>query len=566
MRKFAVLALAIVACTSGGSGGGANTTPVGPAPGGIYPPRDLMTRRPLTRPEKTSFTETSRYADVMLFLDSLKASNSSRYLSFGTFGRTSQGKDIPMVIMSRPVVRTAAEAKRLNRPIVYLQGNIHGGEVEWKEALLALLRDLSSDTYLNVMDSLVIVAVPIYNADGNDAMGPQERNRTEQNGPALIGQRPNGAGLDLNRDYIKAEAPETRASIDFFRTWDPDVFVDLHTTDGSYHGYDLTWAPPLNPASLFSGPFTRDTILPAVRNLLREREHIETFPYGNFVSQDSTDRGWFTYDHRPRFGVNYYGLRGRVAILSEAYSHDPFRDRIISTYSFVSELLSFIAANHEDFADLGRDADRKTTAFASTRNASPLIPIRSRLTRTPRVDEMRIEEVLRTGDTVLTEPGLNKGERRTGKILKSRVPIYDRFDPVLQQTLPWAWVIPAEQSALLESLRRNGLFIERLGAPERLHGETFMVDSVIAERQFQGHAPVRLTGRWQQSDSLVVDPSAYIVRAAQPLAILALYLLEPQSDDGLTTWNFLDAWVRPGAPYPIVRLLAPPTIPLTPAR
>src|ERR1051325_578657 len=372
MRKTAAIALAIVtACASGSGSNTESSTAIGPAPGGIYPPRDLTTRRPLTRAERTNFRETSRHADVMLFLDSLKASNASQYLSFATFGRSPQGRAIPMVVMSRPLVRSAAEAKRLNRPIVYLQGNIHGGEVEGKEALLALLRDLSSDQYLNVMDSLVIVAVPIYNADGNDAMGPQERNRTEQNGPALIGQRPNGQGLDLNRDYIKAEAPETRASLDFFRAWDPDVFVDLHTTDGSYHGYALTWAPPLNPASVFSGPFTRDTILPAVRSFLRDRERIETFPYGNFVSQDSVDRGWFTYDHRPRFGVNYYGLRGRVAILSEAYSHDKFRDRIVSTSSFVFELLSFIAANHEDFVDLSRDADRKTIAFVAGRGASP---------------------------------------------------------------------------------------------------------------------------------------------------------------------------------------------------
>src|SRR6185503_18754394 len=166
---------------------------------------------------------------------------------------------------------------------------------------------------------LVIVAVPLYNADGNDAMGPQERNRTEQNGPALIGQRPNGQGLDLNRDYIKAEAPETRASIDFFRTWDPDVFVDLHTTDGSYHGYALTWSPPLNPASVFTGAYTRDTVLPALAENLRRARRIETFPYGNFLREDSVGRGWITYEHKPRYGTNYYGMRGRISILSEAY-------------------------------------------------------------------------------------------------------------------------------------------------------------------------------------------------------------------------------------------------------
>ena len=124
--------------------------------------------------------ETSRYADVMAFIDSLKATSRNIYVT--TMGRTSQGRDIPIVVISRPIVRTPADAKRLNRPIVYVQGNIHGGEVEGKEALLSLLRDLDHDQYQNVIDSLVIVAAPIYNVDGNEAVGPQEQNRTEQNG------------------------------------------------------------------------------------------------------------------------------------------------------------------------------------------------------------------------------------------------------------------------------------------------------------------------------------------------------------------------------------------------
>ena len=133
----------------------------GPEPYGIYPPRDLQNRRPLTRAERSGFLETSRYADVMAFIDSLKATSRNIYVT--TMGRTSQGRDIPIVVISRPIVRTPADAKRLNRPIVYVQGNIHGGEVEGKEALLSLLRDLDHDQYQNVIDSLVIVAAPIYN-------------------------------------------------------------------------------------------------------------------------------------------------------------------------------------------------------------------------------------------------------------------------------------------------------------------------------------------------------------------------------------------------------------------
>ena len=519
-----------------------------------------MTVRPQTRAERSGFTETSTYNDVVAFIDSLKGSPN---IHVATLGRSSQGKDIPLVLASRPLVHTAIEAKRTNRPIVYIQGNIHGGEVEGKEALLSVLRDLARDPYANVLDSLVIIAVPIYNIDGNDAFGPQERNRGAQNGPASIGQRANGQGLDLNRDYIKAEAPETRAALELFHAWDPDVLIDLHTTDGSYHGYALTHAPPLNPAALFTSVFTRDTVLVALTQTLRARVRVETFPYGNF-DQGEPERGWFTYDHRPRFGTNYYGLRGRVAILSEAYSHDPFRTRVASTYSFIAELLHLIANNHEEFVEQSREADRRTTGFTSTTNSSPRISIRARIAGTPHVEEMLIEEVLRTGDSVRTEPGLRPGMRRTGKVRTAKVPVYDRFDPVLEQRLPFAWLIPPEHGSLIEPLRRHGLFIEQVDASSagKVRAERFMVDSVVRTAPFQGHQEVRLAGRWEEPDSLTVAPGTFVVRASQPLAILALYLLEPQSDDGLTTWNFLDQWLKPGERYPIARVVDRMAMPL----
>ena len=194
-----------------------------------------------TRAERSGYLETSRYTDVIAFLDSLQARGAP--YAFGSIGKTVEGREIPYVIASRPLVKTPAQARRSGKPIVYVQANIHAGEVEGKEALQALLRDLAFARRPNVLDSIVLIAVPIYNADGNERVGPQERQRTEQNGPELVGQRPNAQGFDLNRDYVKAEAPETRASLAMFNAWDPDVFVDLHTTDGSFHGYALTSRP-----------------------------------------------------------------------------------------------------------------------------------------------------------------------------------------------------------------------------------------------------------------------------------------------------------------------------------
>ena len=556
-----VLVIAVGACAGGGGGGGVATAP---APLGTYPPRDLARRRPLTRAEASGFTETSTYADVMGFIEALRVQSGDIYVT--SLGKSPQGKDLPLVILSRPMVKTPADARRLGRPVVYIQGNIHGGEVEGKEALLALLRDLELDQYKNVVDSLVILAVPIYNADGNDAMGPQERSRGAQNGPALVGQRANGQNFDLNRDYIKAEAPETRASLQLFKEWEPDVVIDLHTTDGSYHGYALTWSPPLNPAARFSGPFTRDTVLPVLADALRRNRRLETFPYGNFEGPDSLSRQWRTYDHRPRYGTNYYGLRGRMAILSEAYSHDPFKQRIASTYAFVNDLLSLLAENSDDILEVGRKADRYTTAFGTTPSTSPRIAIRSRLTTNPGGAEVLVEDLIRTGDTVRTEPGLRPGFRRTAKVRGVRMPIVDRFEASLEQTLPYAWVIPAAQAALLEPLQRHGVFVEQLAERAVVRTEQFAIDSIARGQAFQGHQETRLSGRWAPVDSVTLEVGTYVVRGGQPLGILALYLLEPQSDDGLATWNFLDAWLQPGGSYPVLRVTERFAAPLRPVR
>ena len=301
-----------------------------------------------TRAERTKYTETSTHADVLAFIDSLQLRGAK--VRVGSIGRTSQGREMPYVIASRPLVTTPLEARRLGRPVVYIQGNIHAGEVEGKEALQAVLRDLVFDPKPNVLDSVVLVAVPIYNADGNEAFRPQAQNRGAQNGPESVGQRPNGMGLDLNRDYMKAEAPETRASLAMFNAWDPDLFVDLHTTDGSFHGYALTYAPSLHPAAgivggTFGGAFVRDSMLPVIRQRMRAKHKFEVFDYGNFSGDEGPAaqgeaRSWSSYEHLPRYGTNYYGLRGRLSILSEAYSHDPFERRVKSTEAFVRELLS----------------------------------------------------------------------------------------------------------------------------------------------------------------------------------------------------------------------------------
>ena len=532
-----MLAAAFVGCTRASS-----TSAAPPNAAASLPPRVTDARLPRTRAERTNYLETSHYDDVVAFIDSLKKLGAP--ISVGSIGTTNERRAIPYVIASRPLVSTPEAARALGRPIVYVQGNIHAGEVEGKEALQALIRDLTYQSKRNVLDSIVLIAVPIYNADGNERFADQARNRSEQSGPALVGQRPNAQSLDLNRDYMKGDAPETRASLRMFNQWNPDFFVDLHTTDGSYHGYALTYAPSLNPAAdippgFVGGAYARDSILPELRRRVRTRRGYETFDYGNFVSQDSAERGWFTYDHRPRFGTNYFALRGRMSVLSEAYSHDPFDRRVASTYAFVSELLSLVAERGSTIRRMSARADSVVAAWGSG-TASAMIPIRADLTTTPYTGEVIVELLERTGDTVRTAPGVRRGFRRAGNFRRVRMPIYDRFVATITTPTAWGFAVSADDTSGVRILAMHGITLERTHDACSVTAETFAVDSVtVSPNAFQGRRNVRVEGTWLRGESRL-ESGTYVARLSQQLGVLAAYLVDPRSDDGLVAWNVGD--------------------------
>jgi hypothetical protein len=545
-----------------------------------------------TRAERTKYAETSLYTDVTSFLDSLQQRGAKIHVGF--IGRTMQGRDIPYVIASRPLVTTALEAKRLGRPIVYVQGNIHSGEVEGKEALLALLRDLTTSAKPNVLDSIVLIVVPDYNADGNEALAAQARNRGAQQGPEMVGTRPNAQGINLNRDYVRAETPETKGSLAMFNSWDPDVFVDLHTTDGSYHGYALTYSPSLHPAAAiagatFGGAFARDSMLPVLRARMKTRDHFAIFDYGNFSGDEGPRAGpgearsWSTYSHTPRYGTNYYALRGRISVLSEAFSHDPFETRVKSTYAFVHELLSFTAERAKSVLAVSRLSDAGLESGKSFD-----VPIRAALTAHGTAQTV-IEEMLDTipeaRETLraqaaaaaaaraagggrggrggggagggrggpptcawpLTQAGMRCGMVRTGKFVNQKMLVRDRFDGTLSAKLPVAYLLRKMpgQDSLVAQLRLHGVVVERLTSRLDLRGEEFTVDSVMKLPPGDGHSDIRVTGTWAASDHVTGEPGDYLVRGAQQLGVLSVILLEPMCDDGLAAWNYFDAALDP---------------------
>lgn len=487
-------------------------------------------------PEKSNFEKTSSHADVMNFIASIKSK--SPYIQVSSIGKSTMGKDIPLVILSKTPVKDGAEARAAGKTVVYLQANIHAGEVEGKEAVMMLMREilLGSKTYL--LDNLVIVIVPIYNTDGNDKMAKGTR-PTQENSPLETGERENGQGLDLNRDGIKMEAPETQGMImNVVTAWDPQMSMDLHTTNGTWHAYSLTWAP----SYLYAGEpstyhYTNDVILPQITKKVKDDYGLFFGPYGDYNLREGWPvKNFYTYNHHPRYIVNQFGLRNRMAILSEAFSHERFYQRIFSTYAFVSEVLDYCNLHGKEITRINQEAEAAAIRNVTENAGKVQKGVRFKMIPSQKLDGFRTYDY-----KAFTRADGSKALVKTGNIVSfNGVNYFGEFKDTLQSTLPRGYILPASQSAIAELLKKQGVTVQLLDKDETLNGDVFMVDKYErAMRKFEGHFMASAEGRFVNA-TRVFPKGSYRVDMAQPLANLIFYMLEPQSDDGLLTWNFFD--------------------------
>ncbi len=524
---------------------------------GIMPslaqPADLQFLQ--TRPERTAYNETTRYDELVGFLEVATAQRSDLFLS--TFGYTVEGRSLPLVVYGDVTDASPEAVQASARTVVYLQGDIHAGEVCGKEALLMLVRDLAAGKNTAWADSLVLLIAPIYNADGNERINLY--NRPRQNGPlGGMGIRPNAGGLDLNRDHMKARSPEARALIGMFNAYDPDVVVDFHTTNGSQHGYLITYAPPLNPNTAAGiVDYLRQDFLPDVTERIKAESGWDFYYYGNLPFRKSSQQGWYTFDHRPRFNNNYVGLRNRIAILSEAYAYASFRDRIMASKLFAEQIIDYVS----------NDASRVRRLITETDGTSVVgdsLSLRAQHQRSASQTEILLGRARRvvnpfSGTTVL--------ERVDTTYTRSMFE-YGTFSSTENERVPKAYYVPARTESTGENtLRRNATGADAVAAMLDLHGiryskstiaremdiDVFLIDSTrVSPRKFQDVNERTVFGGYHR-ESRVLPTGTLVVPMDQPLARLAFYLLEARSDDGLVNWGLLDAYIEDGTTYPIWR-------------
>jgi hypothetical protein len=518
----------------------------------------VQSTEPRSRAEVSGFTETSRYSDVRAFIDALVARTPRVRLDM--FGTTSERRDLPLLIIGDP----PADPTQTTLPVVFVMANIHAGEVEGKEALLHLARRLTTGDLQPLLGAAVWLFAPIYNADGNEKISLD--NRTEQNGPiGGVGTRENAQGFDLNRDFIKLESPEARALVAMMTTWDPDVVVDLHTTNGSYHGYHLTYATALNPnTDARIDSFARDHLLARVRGAMAARHQFRVYDYGNFSHVDrltdeelegfspgdTRQKAWRTFDERPRFGTNYVGLRNRIAVLSEAYSYLAFERRVKVTEAFVEEIMRVVAANGAAIRSLTRRVDAEWTRTGATRELGVAFELHA---RSKPIDVL----VGAVGSALNPRSGKPMRTMDERAATPTSMTVYDRFAATTMRRVPSEYIVrsptPEVLAAIAQNLTAHGVRFERTRVATRRSVDQFVVTAVVRNaRVFQGHHEAKVSGHFERRD-VDVPVGSLVVRTNQPLGRVAFYLLEPESNDSLGTWNVLDADLAPGTIHPVLK-------------
>ncbi|OWK33578.1 M14 family metallopeptidase [Sphingomonas dokdonensis] len=479
----------------------------------------------ITPAEAARFETTPRYAEVKAWLERLAAA--SPLITVETFGHTTEGRDMILVRASK-----GRGAQGAAKPVVLVQGGIHAGEIDGKDAGLMLLRDIALRGKADLLDAVDLVFVPIYNIDGHEQMSPY--NFPHVRGPASKGRDANARNIDLNRDYAKLDAPESRSMVALIRSLDPILYVDCHVSEGFDMQYDITftyagwgtYARHRATADWLMGRFG-----PAVSTALTKAGHTPII-YPSPIDTRQPSKGIRYSPEGPRYSTGYGDFIGVPTVLVENHMLKPYRQRVLGTYVLLEAALKVAAT----------DAGRIAAAKAQDRASRPA----TLLTRwTPAKEPIGwIERFKGVAFDTYRSPASGRMEQRwLGKPVTFRMPVIGQTATETVR-LPKAWWVPAAQTEVIERLRLHGIATETITAPRRLTLDSVrLVDPEVLQAS-EGRYPI--TAKFEH-ETVEEDMPAGSVRvpADQPLGLLAAALLEPESQDSFLAWGFFPEMLAP---------------------
>ena len=500
-----------------------------------------------TTPAETAhFKTTPSYADTRAYLQKLAAAAPDT-LKLTRFGVSPEGRDLMLVIAASGGEFTPEAARRSGKEIVFVQAGIHAGEIEGKDAGLMLLRDLvdaksasaktspAAARLQHALDHAILLYAPIFNVDGHENSNPYLR--INQNGPDEMGFRATAQNLNLNRDYIKAAAPEMQAWLALWNAWLPDFLVDVHTTDGADYRYDLTWYTedwgPLDAGiKAWQDTALKMRIFPQVE----KRGHLVS-PYLELKDHRDITKGIENFGSGQRYSTGYAALQNRAALLVETHMLKSYEVRVRATYDLVAAILDELRAHPGELRRVVEAADRNTIARAAQPNAS--LPILFDTGERPTTFKLK-------GYAFTQTPSEISGDVWTqydpGNAKDYEIPNWRDLVVKHSVTLPAAYLVPAGWPQVIEKLKQHGLQIELTAKPLTVAAERYQLDAPQwAPAPFEGQLMLRKFTASTNKATLTFPPGSALVRLDQRAANVAVNLLEPEAPDSLLRWGVFNA-------------------------
>jgi hypothetical protein len=500
---------------------------------------------PPTPAEVSAYRSTPSAAETREYLRRLAAGSAGR-LTVTSFGVSAEGREMPLAVLSRDGLAGPEAARAAQRPVVLVIAGIHAGEIDGKDALLALLRDftLGSRDVAATLGDAVLLVVPIYNLDGHERTSPW--NRPNQDGPVLgMGFRTTTAGFDLNRDFVKLETPEAQALAGLVARWRPHLVVDTHVTDGSDHDWTLTWswveAPQLSPGA---DAWMRAHLAPAL--VATEEAGYRTGPYVDLQNGADPAAGFSSWVGAPRYSSGYFPLRNRPSLLVEMHSYKPYEKRVKALYTFLGSFLAEVGKGGKELVEAVAKAESEVVAKgARDARADELVlawrPKPTGDTLHWPVYDWHTEPSVVTGEPFLDyRRGVQRGDDARGIV----VPWVHRSEPERTVTRPRGYIVLAGWPAIEEKLALHGIHTCRLEHGLTLEVETLRVEAPsFAPRPYQGRHGAEATVV-RTRERVAVPAGSLWLPADQPDFELAAQLLEPDAPDSLFSWGLLSSVVE----------------------
>lgn len=477
----------------------------------------------ITPSEETGLTETPSYDETVAWLENLVAA--APELSLTSIGTSLEGREIWMVVASRNGA-TPEALHGAGKPVLLAHGGIHSGEIDGKDAGLMLLRDLTVGRRLkSLLDDVSLLFIPILNVDGHERSGPY--NRVNQRGPKEMGWRTNARNLNLNRDFAKLDTEGVRALVEVINAWRPDLYFDLHVTDGADYQYDITFGYTGTEGYSPAGAAWMDGVLtPALQRDLKEQGHVPG-PLVFLVDSADPTKGNQDWTAPPRYSNSYGDARHLPTVLVENHSLKPYRQRVLGTYVLLESALE----------TLGREFEGLRRAVAKDRATRPdpvILSFKADEAENPPVNDfLGVESRL--------VPSEISGRERltwTAEPVELQVPLLERGTPDATAARPVAYWVPPTWPEVIERLRIHGLEMETLAEPREVDVEMYRLkDPQLGERPFEGHVQVTATPVPERRRQLFPKGTVRIP-TDQPLGTLAALLLEPAAPDSFFQWGF----------------------------